>query len=262
MWSRIGILTLLALPLLTISPTHAEMLPSPVEPSFCAPDVFLTHEIPEEGAEGIKRLHAYRLGAVVLAGMAIGESDAGSVSRLAERHGVTSEERFCTWYVNKGNAEAEQRFRQIYLPNPSSLSPDEAAGRYGEQLGPAFAEGRASIWWCLEEKGFLAVGCNGQLHRGPTVFGMVLAALGCSAEHAAEIVNRIWGLNGVPPATRFAAIKRASDLGFRPPGLGSKLREQLSDSAVVDTKNHRQVFSPALTFQPPAIPETGLSPIR
>ena len=229
--SRVPALLLL---LLAAVPANAGPLPPSGEPPFCVPDVFMKQEIPEEDSGAIKRLRAYRLGSVVLAGMAIGESDAASVAELAAGHEVTADERFCTWYVNRGNAAAEQRFHQVYLPNPSSLSPDNAARRYGELLGPAFAEGKGSIWWCLEEKGYLAVGCNGQKHRGPTVFGMVLAALGCSPENAAEIVNRIWGLNGVPPANRLAPIRQAYDLGAERAGLHPRLRERLSGPAPVN----------------------------
>jgi hypothetical protein len=204
------------------------------EPPFCVPDVFIKQEIAAEDAGAITRLHAYRLGSVVLAGMAIGESEAAAVADLAADHGAAADELFCTWYVNRGNAAAEKRFHHVYVPNPSSLSPDQAAVQYGELLGPAFAEGKGSIWWCLEEKGYLAVGCNGQKHRGPTVFGMVLAALGCSPENAAEIVNRVWGLNGVPPANRLAPIRQAYDLGAERFGLHPRMRERLLGSPPVN----------------------------
>ena len=209
---------------------HAQALLSTSEPAFCSPDVFLAHEITEEGADGVKRLHSYRLGAVVLAGMAVGYSEAPAVARLAAAHGATSEDRFCTWYVNEGNTEAEQLFRHVYLPNPAFLSPDKAADIYGNRLGPSFAEERGSVWWCIEERGFVAVGCNGQHHRGPTAFGMVLASLGCSPEHAAEIVNHIWGLSYVPAASRLAAIRRAYDLGALQPALRSRLQQRLLES--------------------------------
>lgn len=214
--------------LLLSTPAHAEGLQPPVEPYFCDPAVFVQQEIVPKDGGGIKRLHAYRLGGVVLSGMAIGASEAGAVESFAGTQGATPQERFCTWYVNKGNTEAERTFRHIYLPDPSSLSPEEAAERYAQLLAPAFAEERGSIWWCLEQQGFIAVGCNGQLHRGPTVFGMVLAALGCSAENAAEIVNRIWGLNGVPPATRLAAIKQGAEAGARSAALRSRVQRRLS----------------------------------
>jgi len=209
---------------------HTQTLLPTAEPAFCSPDVFLAHEVTEAGADGVQRLHSYRLGAVVLAGMAIGYSEASAVARLAAAHGATSEERFCTWYVNDGNAEAERLFRHVYLPNPAFLSPDKAANIFGTRLGPYFTEERGSVWWCIEERGFVAVGCNGQKHRGPTAFGMLLASLGCSPEHAAEIVNHVWGLNVVPAASRLAAIRRAYDLGALQPALRSRLQQRLSES--------------------------------
>jgi hypothetical protein len=50
-------------------------------------------------------------------------------------------------------------------------------------------------------------------HRGPTVFGMLLAYSGCSAEHSLEITNQIWGLNGVKRKVRLAIIRKAYELG-------------------------------------------------
>jgi hypothetical protein len=210
-------------------PTFAGNLPAPAEPSFCVPDAFLAHETAEPGTVGIKRLRIFRFGGVVLAGMAIGESDVATVARLAENRGLTAADRFCTWYVNRGNFDAERLFHQVYLPNPSSLSPTDAAEVYGELFGASLGEGTDGVWSCLREKGFLAVGCNGQLHRGPTAFGMVLAALGCAPENAAEIVNRLWGLNGVPAESRLAAIRRAHELGARQPELRAGLQRLLAD---------------------------------
>ena len=225
---RGALLVLLSLVLRAV-PAPGQGLPPVAEPAFCAPETFLAHEIAGAGDAGIERLRAFRLGGVVLAGMAVGDSDAAAVARLAEGHGATAADRYCTWYVNRGNREAERLFRQIYLPNPSSLRADEAAQVYGELFGPALTEGPDGLWQCLDEKGFLAVGCNGQKHRGPTAFGMILAALGCTPEHAAEIVNNLWGLNDVPVATRLAAIRRGYEIGARNPELRARLQRLLAD---------------------------------
>lgn len=221
---------LLLLPLLLRpAPAVGGTPPPAAEPAFCAPDTFLAHEIAPAGTEEIERLRVFRLGAVVLAGMAIGHSDADAVARLAAGSGATAAERYCTWYVNQGNRQAGRLFRQAYVPNPRYLTPDEAAEIYGDLFGPALAEGPGRLWWCLEEKGYFAVGCNGQKHRGPTAFGMVLAALGCSPEHAAEIVNRIWGLNDIPEESRLAAIRRAHEIGARRAELRARLQRLLSE---------------------------------
>jgi len=224
---RAALLLLLPL-LLRAAAASGAGLPETGEPAFCVPDTFLAHEIAAAAPSGVVRLHAFRLGAGVLAGMAIGESDAAAIARLAEGSGPAAADRYCTWYVNRGNREAERLFRQIYLPNPSSLRADEAAEVYGELFGPALTEGPDGLWQCLDEKGFLAVGCNGQKHRGPTAFGMVLAALGCAPEHAAEIVNRLWGLNDVPEQNRLAAIRRGYDIGARNPELRARLQRLLT----------------------------------
>ncbi|HEY6001015.1 MAG TPA: hypothetical protein VI078_17160 [bacterium] len=222
---RRALLGLLSL-LLGAAPAFGESAPAPAaaEPAFCVPGTFLAHEVPGLAVAGVSRLRVFRLGPAVLAGMAIGDSDAAAVARLAEGHGATSADRYCTWYVNKGNREAAKLFRHVYLPNPRHLGPRKAADEYGELFGPALGPGPDAVWGCLEQRHYVAVGCNGQQHRGPTAFGMVLAALGCEPEHAAEIVNHLWGLNGVPEANRLAAIRRAYEIGASQPDLRARLQ--------------------------------------
>ena len=227
---RGALLVLLSLVLRAV-PAPGQGLPPVAEPAFCAPETFLAHEIAGAGDAGIERLRAFRLGGVVLAGMAVGDSDAAAVARLAEGHGATAADRYCTWYVNRGNHKAELLFRQIYLPNPRHLSPEDAAEAFGDLFGPALGAGPDGLWRCVEERGFLALGCNGQKHRGPTAFGMVLAALGCSPEHAAGIVNRLWGLNDIPAENRLAAIRRAYDIGARQPDQRDRLQRLLTKPA-------------------------------
>ena len=66
---------------------------------------------------------------------------------------------------------------------------------------------------CLEESKYLAIGCHGMLHRGPSAFAMILAFSGCSPAHSLEIVNHLWGLNGVKYEVRNAIAEAGYELG-------------------------------------------------
>jgi len=201
------------------------------EPPYCLPAAFHDREIPvtaEDGA-GLSRLRAYRLGKVLLAGLAVGESEQPKVRALAQRHSsAAGPERFCTWYVNRGNPEAASTFVFRYVPNPGSLG-EEAAATYLEALRGSLLDGEEGFLDCAADHGYIAVGCDGMKHRGPTVFGMVLGFSGCEPEHALEIVDDIWGLNGVPADTRLAIIRAAHELGRANPAESARLRELFTE---------------------------------
>ncbi len=194
------------------------------EPAFCDPEKFLSLEETPVVA-GIDRLRVFRIGRLRLAGMAVGASEASDVIGLAETYSVTADDHYCTWYVNKGNKEAEAEFNFHYVSNPLYSTPGRAAKEFMGTLGSSFKGGPGipSFWSCAVNSGYIAMGCNAQMHRGPSVFGMILAFSGCSSEHALSIVNRIWGLNGVLPEVRLAIIQAARDFGDSRPDLRAKL---------------------------------------
>jgi hypothetical protein len=202
------------------------------EPPYCIPEAFHGLEIPvtaEDGA-GLSRLHAYRLGKVLLAGLAVGESEQSKVRALAHRQGsAAAPEHYCTWYVNKGNPEAASTLVFRYVPNPDSLGEVEAAASYLAALRESLLDGQEGFLGCAANHGYIAVGCDGMMHRGPSVFGMVLAFSGCEPEHALEIVDDIWGLNGVPQGTRLAVIRAAHEHGRANPAQSARLRDLFTE---------------------------------
>lgn len=191
------------------------------EPDYCAR---MTHHEIQATEPTPEKLHAYKLGRTVLAGMAIGYSDAESVKETALRYSSATEGH-CTWYLNRGNAEAETLFSHQYLTNPRKLSEADAVDEYTAKVKPLFKEGFVA---CAASEGYLAVGCNAMKHRGPTVFGMILAYSGCSPETSAELVNETWGLNGVDPDVRLALIREAYEWGEQDPETSRKLRDAFS----------------------------------
>lgn len=108
------------------------------------------------------------------------------------------------------------------------MSSDKAAREYLEKLGPIFAENSTSFLSCAERHGFIAMGCNSQRHRGPTVFGMMLAYSGCGAENSRKIANKIWGGNFVRDKVRRKVNQAAHELGLAQPDRSARLRALFS----------------------------------
>jgi hypothetical protein len=205
--------------------------PADSEPAYCLPAAFHGRAVrfTAEEAAGLSRLHAYRLGTVLLAGLAVGDSEQSQVRALAQRRGsAAAPEHYCTWYVNRGNPEAASTFFFRYVPNPSPLGAEAAAATYLDELGGWFLDKPDGFLGCAADHGYIALGCDGMMHRGPSVFGMVLAFSGCTPEHALEIVDDIWGLNGVPQGTRLAIIRAAHEHGRANPAQSARLRELFS----------------------------------
>jgi len=184
------------------------------EPYYCEPRVFYGHEIIPYFNPKIKRLRIYKLGQVHLAGMAVGHSKTKNIKKFSSLiFNVEEMDNFCTWYFNKGNQKAKNSFVHRYVKNPKSLKPQTAAKKYMERLENIFFNDPVNFLQCAETYGYIGSGCNGQKHRGPTVFGMLLSFTGCTPENASEIVNTIWGLNGIKKNIRLSIIKAAHEFG-------------------------------------------------
>jgi hypothetical protein len=131
---------------------------------------------------------------------------------------------YCTWYVNDANPVAAYAFNFHPLPHPTAES-EKIAEIYITEMASSFHQDKTSFLSCAEQFGYLGLGCDGMMHRGPTLFAMLLSYAGCSPEHSTEIANRIWGENGVPSKTRIAAAKRAAELAEANPRESGRLRK-------------------------------------
>ncbi len=196
------------------------------EPYFCHPDNFLKLER-RDAQSGTNRLRVFQVGKLTLAGMAVGDSETSFVDSIAERLAqVPRSEKSCTWYMNKGNAQAEAMFNHAYVPAPFPWkSKQETADEYLETLAPHFAANPINIVNCASKYNYVAFGCNGQKHRGPSTFAMFLAVAGCDPANTAEIVKRIWGSNHVSSEHRTAISERGQSLALKNPEIRAKLLE-------------------------------------
>lgn len=197
------------------------------EPAYCDPAKFAKLER-GNNVPNVKRAHVYQIGSLTLAGLAVGDSDSDYVVKLAEQYSrYNSREKSCTWYLNDGNDEAAQMFHQRYVTNPA-LKSKKIATEYETVLKNIFATDDTSFLSCAQDHKYVAFGCDGMKHRGPSVFAMFLAYSGCSAKNATKIANTIWGKNFVSSSTREAIAQKGADLGAANPAARAALQKLMT----------------------------------
>ena len=186
------------------------------EPAYCNPQNFLNKEIDPD--DSILRDHAFKLGQVMVVGGAIGYTSAKKVIDFVENYSdATAADKYCTWYYNEGNEDASALFNHHYVTNPKKVTVTSGPKEYRQVLKNQFAQSKNSFLSCVEKHKILVMGCNGQMHRGPTVFGMMLSFSGCSSKNSLAIVNHLWGKNGVKNEVRQAIIEEGYKLGNEDP---------------------------------------------
>lgn len=189
---------------------------SAAEPAYCNPKNFMQHEV--DPKENIWRDHAFQMGKVMIVGGAIGYSNSEKIAEFVENYSdATAADKYCTWYFNEGNDNAAAKFNHLYVTNPKKVTPTSGAKEYRQVLKDQFAKSKTSFLSCIEKHKILVMGCNGQMHRGPTVFGMMLGFSGCSSANSLAIVNKLWGKNGVTPEVRQAIIEEGFKMGSEDP---------------------------------------------
>lgn len=204
------------------------------EPKFCQLDNFFSLE-QREHRDGLVRDRLYQIGGLTLTGLAVGKSSVESMKDLAltqtKATSFREEEKFCTFYLNKGKKEQEEEFNHTYLAKPYFVKNHSKLQRkYATAMRPLLEGNGTNLVSCAKDHGYIAMGCNGQKHRGPTAVAMLLAYAGCSPNNAVNIVNSIWGRNFVLFSTRWKLAKMAYDWGSANP----KNREVLQSVMLQD----------------------------
>jgi hypothetical protein len=198
---------------------------APGEPLYCVLSNLRAHEISID-THGLKNAHAYKLGDVTLVGVAVGESEVDALQSLAAKtaSSLTPDQRSCTFYYNDGHDAAEEAFNWHNIPKPLGKDYAGMTDQYASLLGDVFDTSEPSFLSCAATAHYVAMGCDGMQHRGPTVFAATLAYSGCSPEHATGIVNSIWGKNGIEPQMRISIATWAQSLAASHPDQSAKLR--------------------------------------
>lgn len=232
------------------------------EPAYCDPKSFIAKAstyITSINQAGLVRPKGFKLGQVTLFGLAVGKSSTDSLKNLAlstTKNPEIANDKYCTWYHNseKHNSLAAQIFNHAYVPAPfviingpnqnvtrfaDSLVPyfddfteDNLIATYVESLAQAFSNDKDSFLYCAQKYNYIALGCFSQKHRGPTVFGSLLAFSGCSAESAQTIVNTLWDhqmpyapwISTLNKQARLGIIKRFHELGQQNQSVSLKLQ--------------------------------------
>lgn len=198
------------------------------EPAYCDPAQFKKFEVKYNGRRP-SNLHVYKLGRLTLAGMAVGNSNTTDVIDLAQASSKTNvSDKFCTWYFNDGNPTAARAFNWHFVPRPTGSDYNKTGDTYMKALGTQFDQASTSFASCAVNSGYLAMGCDGMKHRGPSVFAMFLAYAGCTADHAATIATNIWGNNGITTEMRKALAQRAADVAAANPSIARQLQAVMS----------------------------------
>jgi hypothetical protein len=189
-------------------------------PTFCSLNNLLDKKIPYS-SKGIDRAHIFKIGKISLAGLAVGTSDASAVEKMAQGFGGRNS---CVWYLNKGNKKAQELFSHYPLPYPKE---NADLSRFEDFMEEMISSGKFET--CIKEDHFLTLGCNEMKHRGPTAMGMILAFAGCSALEASNIVNGLWGLNGVDESIRLEVINQGVEYRKRYPQLAQDFQGLLEN---------------------------------
>ena len=192
------------------------------EPSFCSVDYFIKHELPTNQPKA-KRLRCFLIGKLTLCGVAIGASDAAELAAMSP---AKASDKHCTWYFNSGNREAEKVFHHTHLVGPYMswapwISREDIANDFERVLNPQLG----LMLSCAEKYQYIAGGCNGQRHRGPSEFAWFLSVAGCNPRTATDIAFHKWHLNGVKDSTRLEIATRGYELGHKYPEYRRRFQE-------------------------------------
>lgn len=200
------------------------------EPHYSNLETFKTLEVSLGTTDALKKkkiknAHAFKLGDVMLIGLAVGDSNPASVMQLAIEHARSAPDlNYCTWYLNHPKSsepfdqtsriEAARLFNHRDIKrSPSLLQEQEAIVEIWDAIEKVFFEESPSFLECVLDQHYLAIGCNGMVHRGPTVFGMLLAFTGCSVQHSLEIIDYFWPSEGLKNEVRRALLQKAYAFG-------------------------------------------------
>ncbi|RYZ72847.1 MAG: hypothetical protein EOP05_10595 [Proteobacteria bacterium] len=208
---------------------HAEQSTqtSSSEPRYCTVEAFKKLER-GNNIPYLDRAHVFQVGQLTLAGLGVGNSDHRYVQSLADQYGdYQAYEKSCVFYFNKGNDDAIAAFNQQYVTSPI-LKSKKVASKYDEVISPLIDQTAVNMLSCAEDHKFIAMGCDGMRHRGPSVFAMLLAYSGCTAENATKIANAVWGTNHVPTGTRTAIAQKGWEAGNRNPAGRARLQKLMT----------------------------------
>lgn len=194
------------------------------EPTYCNPDTFLIRLTELSKRDGFKRGYMYQSGDVSITGVSVGGSETASLMRLAPLH--SRDKKYCTFYLNSGDEAHEQLFNHMHFPGPYKFW--KSSTKIANEFEVRFEKILPELMSCMSEYGYVAMGCNGQKHRGPLAYGMLLTFSGCSVESASEIIIRVWGKSKIIESkVRRKVLERGVKLRAKYPEMSKQLQEMM-----------------------------------
>lgn len=162
--------------------------------------------------------------------LAVGTSSDRRVIQLCEDYALKSryygpenkDGKYCTWYFNSGDVDGDNlNARELFHWLPVK---DNPIWHWSVEEFLPIRDALPEMVAAAEKWGYLAFGCDGNKHRGPSVFAMLLCLAGCSPKEATKVANKLYGANFVLPFVRARIAKLGWDLGNSQPELRSRLR--------------------------------------
>jgi hypothetical protein len=156
-----------------------------------------------------------------LTSIGVGSSSDERVMEFCTRHGLNHDGKYNTWYFNSGDVDFDShKARELfhYFPvkhNPIYYWSTKPFLKIRDQL-PLMVQ-------TAEKYGYLAFGCDGNKHRGPSVFAMFLCLAGIEPKVATKAANEFLGSNFVMSWVR----TRIARLGYEYGNQNPELRERL-----------------------------------
>lgn len=168
----------------------------------------------------IKNARIFYFKSLTLLCAAIGNSSDSRLIQISLRQSSGNDGKYNTWYFNSGDhdndsIDAKKEFHWFPVKhNPIYQWSTKPFKPICLELG--------RMVWTAETFGYLAIGCDGNKHRGPSVFAMFLCLAGYNPKLATQIANQYFGCNFVMPWVRERIARLGWELGNQDPQLRAR----------------------------------------
>jgi hypothetical protein len=164
----------------------------------------------------------FYLAQFTLLGIGVGTSSDKRVMQFCDANAKTNDGKYNTWYFNSEDLDGDSiNARNVFHWFPVKWNPIIYwSAKPFEPIRDQLPEMVA----VAEKYHYLAFGCDGNKHRGPSVFAMFLCLAGVDPNTATKAANHFFGSNFVMFWVRRRIARLGWDLGNQNPELRKRLR--------------------------------------
>lgn len=195
------------------------------EPVFCDVKYWNDHQVASNPT--LTRAKTFKIGDKTIAGLGVGDSPTESVKAMS----LSADDKYCTFYLNDGNSDAAKSFiHQNIGPNPlwPWFSGEKMDKEFLKNIGGILTSDPITVQSCLKKNKYVALGCDGMRHRGPSGFSWLLVFAGCSPKSAVGVVQKLWPVEWyrgpVSSSKRIEMVQSAVTLREQNPEKSMELR--------------------------------------